>query len=265
MMINSMQAAIIKKDIRAMVSNKRLFPVLLIVPLVFTVFLPTVFILSAYFVPDDLGDFQQLLDLMPVKNQHDTAARTVISLVLNSVIPAFFIMIPVMAASVMAASAFVGEKEKKTLETLLYCPLTLKQIFQSKVWASFFLSMGVSFISFIVMQIVVQIEVLLTTGSMIPPDITWLVALLLVSPAVSLLAITLIVSGSAKAQTMEESQQRSVFLILPVILLAAGQFSGLFLLNAWYMLALGAVFALLAYFLMKRAMVKFTYETLLKH
>lgn len=41
------------------------------------------------------------------------------------------LMIPVMASSVMAASSFVGEKEKHTLETLLYSPLSLKQLFQS--------------------------------------------------------------------------------------------------------------------------------------
>jgi len=263
-MINSGQAAIIKKDIRAIVANKRLFPVLLVVPLVFTVFIPSLFILIVYFVPDDLGDFRQLLDMMPIVNQSDTLERTVISLIMNYIVPVFFILIPVMAASVMAASAFVGEKEKRTLETLLYCPLTLKQIFQSKVWASFFLSMGVSVASFIVMLVVVEVEVLLTTGSMLPFDFTWLVVLLLVSPAISILAITLIVSGSAKAQTVEESQQRSIFLILPVILLATGQFTGLFLINVWYLLAFGAVFALAAYILMKRAMANFTYELLLR-
>ena len=263
-MINSMQAAIIRKDIRAIVSNKRLFPVLLVVPLVFTVLIPSLFIFMIHFIPDDLGDFQQLLDLLPVVNHSEPLDRAVMSLILNNVIPVFFILIPVMAASVMAASAFVGEKEKRTLETLLYCPLTLRQIFQSKVWASFFLSMGVSVASFVVMFVVAEIEILLMTGRMLPLDFTWLVVLALVSPAISILGITLIVSGSAKAQTIEESQQRAVFLVLPVILIATGQFSGVILINAWYLLAIGAVLALVAYFMMKRVMANFTYEALLR-
>jgi len=164
----------------------------------------------------------------------------------------------------MAASSFVGEKEKRTLEALLYGPLSLKQIFTSKVLASFILSMVVSFASFLVMLVVVETAVILTTGSMLLPDISWLVTMLVVSPAVSLLAITLIVSGSAKAQTMEESQQRAVFLVLPLLLLIAGQFTGVILINAWFLLGVGVVFAILALFSMKSSMRKFSYEILLK-
>ena len=65
--------------------------------------------------------------------------------------PLYFLIIPIMAATVMSATSFVGEKEKQTLETLLYCPLSLKQIFRAKVLASFLLSMLVSGISFVAM------------------------------------------------------------------------------------------------------------------
>jgi len=263
-MINSMQTAIIKKDLRSITSNKRLFPVLLIVPFVLTVVLPLIFILAIHFTPDDMGDLQKMLDLLPSGRQLDTMSRTLMSLILNSIIPIFFIITPIMAASVMAASSFVGEKEKRTLETLLYGPLSLKQIFTSKVLASFILSMVVSFASFLVMLVVVETAVILTTGSMLLPDISWLVTMLVVSPAVSLLAITLIVSGSAKAQTMEESQQRAVFLVLPLLLLIAGQFTGVILINAWFLLGVGVVFAILALFSMKSSMRKFSYEILLK-
>jgi len=263
-MINPMQAAIIKKDFRNIVSNKRLFPVLLIVPLIFTIVLPSVFILTISFAPDDMSDLQPLIDMMPTGKQYESPSHAFIALVLNNIIPVFFAMIPIMAASVMAASSFIGEKEKRTLETLLYCPLTLKEIFQSKVWASFLVSMLVSFSSFIVMLIVVETEVLLITGSMILPDVSWLAMMLVVSPSVSLLAITLIVGGSAKAQTVEESQQRAVFLIIPLLFLFVGQFTGIILINAWYLLGMGAVIAVLAAVLMKRSEKRYTYEVLLR-
>jgi ABC-type Na+ efflux pump permease subunit len=258
-----MQKAIIKKDFQSIVSNKRLFPVLLIVPLVFTVILPSIFIFAISFAPDELGEMQTLIDLLPQNKQEDTIVRTVIMLIINYVLPMFFTMIPIMAASVTAASSFVGEKEKRTLETLLYCPLTLKKIFQAKVGASFLLSMTISLSSFLVMMVVVETEIILTTGSMLIPDISWLAVLLVVSPAVSLLAITLIVSGSAKAQTIEESQQRSVFLIIPILIMAIGQFSGVILINAWYLLGVGAILAVLAVVFMRKSEHKFTYEILL--
>ena len=87
--------------------------------------------------------------------------------------------------------------------------------------------------------------------------------MLLVSPGVSLIAVTLIVRVSAKAKSVEDAQQGAVFLILPVILLVAGQFSGILLVNAWVLLALGLACAALAAILLKRAAGSFTYEALL--
>ena len=108
--MNVGQFALIKKDIRGITSNKQIFAVLLIVPLVLTVVLPSIFVLVLTQKPDAASDFQKLLDMSP-----------------------FFLIVPIMASSVMAASSFVGEKEKHTLETLLYSPLSLRQLFQSKV------------------------------------------------------------------------------------------------------------------------------------
>ena len=173
-------------------------------------------------------------------------------------------MIPIMTASIMAGSSFVGEKERHTLETLLYCPITLRQIFRAKVLAAFFLSMAVSLGSFLVMCLVLETEAVLLLGSLLPPGANWLVTLFLLAPAVSLVAVTLIVRGSAKAKSVEESQQRAMFLVIPVVLLIVGQFSGAMLLNVWILLALAAVCALLAVLLFHRALRRFTYERVLE-
>ncbi len=263
-MINAMQIAIIKKDLQGLIFNKRLFPPLLIVPFVFTIVIPTIFIFIIHFAPEEAVELQELLDLLPLSERSDNIQRLLTGLVFNHILPVFFMIIPIMAATIMAASSFAGEKEKRTLETLLYCPLTLKQIFQSKVLASFILSMLVSFGSFLIMILVIETETLLITGSLMPLNMNWLIIMALVSPAISLMAITLIVRGSAKAQTMEESQQRAIFLIFPVLLLVIGQFTGVLLINAWLLLALGAVFALIAGLLMKGCIRKLNYEILLK-
>lgn len=259
-----MQKAIIQKDLRGIATNKRLFPALLIVPVIFAVFLPTVFILSILFSPTESSDFQQLLQLLPNLGTGDLLKQNLIAYLLNSILPLFFIIIPVMAASVMSASSFVGEKEKRTLETLLYSPLCLKSIFQAKVLASFLLSFVVTVGAFALMVLVVELQLYLILGVTIWPGLNWLITLLLVSPAISLIAVTLIVRGSAKAQTMEESQQKAVFLIMPVILLVLGQFTGVLLLSSWMLLALGILCATIAGLLLKNALHRFTYEELLR-
>ncbi len=255
--------ALIKKDFRGVASNRRLFSALLIVPLVLTIILPSIFLVTIHFVPDN-PDVANLLSLLPEAAGMESLELTLSSMILNYILPVFFMMIPIMTASIMAASAFVGEKERHTLETLLYCPLTLKQIFQAKVWASFLLSMVVSLISFTAMLLVMETELFFLMGKLILPSVNWLVVMLLLSPAISLIAVTLIVRGSAKAQSVEESQQSAVFLILPLILLIAGQFTGVLLMNVWILLGLGIVCVALAWILLQKSMGRFTYEKLLQ-
>lgn len=254
--------AMIYKDFRGVVSNRRLFASLLIVPIVLTVLLPSIFVIAGHFTPDD-PDLQQMLSLLPESMQESSLEQLIHRMLLNYILPVFFLMIPIMTASIMAASSFVGEKEKRTLETLLYAPLTLKEIFRAKVLACFLVSMLVSLISFAAMLLVLETELFFLTGSGLFPGISWLVILLLVSPAISLIAITLIVRQSAKAKTVEESQQGTVFLIIPIVLLAIGQFTGVLMLSVWVLLGLGVLCALVAGLLLKRAMGNFTYEKLL--
>lgn len=256
--------AIIGKDLRGIVNNRRMLLTLLIVPLVLTVLIPTVFVLVIYFIPSEAADLQRLLALLPAEKEEAAFEAEAIRLVFNYMLPVFFLIIPTMAASIMSASSFVGEKEKHTLETLLYCPLPLRQIFRAKVLASFFLSMIVSFVSFAAMLLVLESEIFFFAGAFLVPDIRWLPVMLLLSPAISMIAITLIVRLSAKAQSVEDAQQGAAFLLIPILLLMAGQFTGVLLISTWVLLGLGGLCALLAFLLMKKAMGRFTYELLMK-
>ena len=258
--MNRGMMAIMKKDFYGVIENKRLFITMLIVPLVLTLVVPTIFIFGIHFAPGET-DLNQLLKLLRVVTDMEQALY---GLFLNYIMPIFFLVIPVMTSSITAATSFVGEKEKRTLETLLYCPLTLRQIFIAKVLASFSLSILVSFISFLAMAVVLEIELVYLTGSMLLPSVSWVLILFLVGPAISLIAVTLIVRGSAKAQTVEESQQSAVFLVLPIVLLIVGQFTGMMLVNARILLGIGVVSVVLAWVLLGRAVKRFHYERLLK-
>lgn len=261
--MNSKQLVLIKKDIRSITANKRVLTVMLVVPLVMTIVLPSIFVLTFVLAPESISDFQVLLDMLPDADGRSDQ-QLVLELLLNNIMPIFFLMIPIMASSVMAASSFVGEKEKHTLETLLYSPLTLKQLFQAKILAGFFVGMAVSILSFAAMLLVVEAEVLLLIGGGIIPNISWLVILLLISPAISLAGIAITVRGSAKAQTIEEAQQRAVFLVFPIIALIIGQFGGILLINVWLLLVFGIALVIADVLLMRGAAGRFTYEQLLK-
>ena len=61
--------AIIKKDFRGVASNRRLFSALLIVPLALTIVLPSIFVMTIHFVPDD----QVITHLLPLLPAASTA------------------------------------------------------------------------------------------------------------------------------------------------------------------------------------------------
>lgn len=262
--MNVRQLAVMTKDIRGVTLNKQVFAVLLIVPLALVIVLPSIFVLVTAFAPDAASDFQKILDMLPADNGARSQQQRIFGLILNNIMPVFFLMIPIMASSVMAASSFVGEKEKHTLETLLYSPLSLKQMFQAKILAGFSVGMMVSYISFAAMMLVLELEVFLLTGEALLPSSSWLAIMLLIAPAISLIAIAVTVRSSAKAQTIEEAQQRAVFLVFPILALLIGQFTGILLISAGLLWGVGAVLAALDVLLMRGAAGSFTYEKLLR-
>ena len=74
--------AIIKKDFRIIASNRRLFPALFIVPLVLTIVLPSIFVITIHFVPDD-PDITKLLSLLPETARMESLELTLSGIILN--------------------------------------------------------------------------------------------------------------------------------------------------------------------------------------
>ena len=63
--------AIIKKDFRGLAANRRLFIALLIVPLILTIVLPSIFLITIHFTPPTLIirlTFQKFYQLWQAKN-----------------------------------------------------------------------------------------------------------------------------------------------------------------------------------------------------
>ena len=106
------QLAVIIKDVRGITSNKQVLTVMLVVPLVLTIIVPSAVVLAAVLAPETVSELQTLLDMLPAAGAGLSRQQVIFGLVLNSIMPAFFLLIPFMASSVMAASSFVGEKEK---------------------------------------------------------------------------------------------------------------------------------------------------------
>ena len=90
--MNAAIYAIIQKDIRGITSNKRLFSTIIIVPLVLTLLLPSIFIFAIQFAPEELDELQEVLKLLPSTEQTKELDQMALSLILNNIMPVFFLL-----------------------------------------------------------------------------------------------------------------------------------------------------------------------------
>jgi ABC-type Na+ efflux pump permease subunit len=231
---------------------------------VLVVLLPALFTVLAVWFPDELGDFKTAFALLPVKFSVDEMVKAGYYFVMNYFTPAYFVLVPIMSASVAAASSFVGEKERRTMETLLFSPLKLKDIFLAKIVGAMCVALmitGISFLGFL--AIAITGSILVFDGFVLDIAI-WASILFLIAPSISLVSVTVMVFASAKAKTFQEAQQYAALMIVPVMLLfMVPQMTGLFLLNAPQMALIGAGLFLAALLLVRLSSAGFTSEKLL--
>lgn len=263
--------AIIKKDFGEAMSSNMTKAALIVVPLIMVLVLPVMMTVMCMVAPGEMGemgemgDFGPMLALLPVQFGLDEAVKAGYYYMMNYLVPAFFLLVPVMAASVAAGSSFAGEKERRTLETLLYCPLTVRQLFQAKVLGSFLLALMVTWIAFVGFLAVAIAGSILVYGGFVLNLGIWAVLLFVIVPAVTLVGITVMVLASAKAKTYQEAQQYAALLIVPVMLVfIVPQIAGLFLYGPLELLGIAVVILAAGFALMRLASRTFTPEKLLR-
>jgi len=262
-MVNKMQAALIRKELRGVVKTRSFFLDYLLLPLVFALILPVGAVLLVVLMDTAATEFEQIMAMMMISIPEGGEDLALIQMLINNFMPMFFLMIPPMIVTAISAASFTGEKERRTLETLLYSPMSLREVFSAKIIGALLVAMIVTLVSFVVMVVFVAILVWFLLGVIFIPDLVWVVVLFLVAPAFSFLGIIIQVRISAKAKSSEEAYQRGGVLVLPLILLMVSQFAGFIMISTWMFAVLGVILAVIGWLLMRVAFRKFTYEELL--
>jgi ABC-type Na+ efflux pump permease subunit len=137
-----------------------------------------------------------------------------------------FLMLPLMVSSVIAADSFAGEKERKTLEALLYTPTTDRELFTAKLLGGWAAAITVSILSFILYAVMVNVAGWQSIGHIFFPNWMWIALVFWVSPALAGLGLVVMVFVSARAQGFQDAYQLGGLVVLPVIFLMIGQISG---------------------------------------
>ena len=212
-------------------------------------------------------NIQMMIERMPaaltqsMQGFNDT--QTTIMMILGYLFAPMFLIMPLMSATSIAAESFAGERERKTLEALLYTPATDSELFFGKALAAFLPTMVIAWISFILYSLVLNIAGFPLFGEVWFPLPSWYPLVFWVTPAIAALGVGATVLISTKVQTFMGAYQTSGSLVVIVLALVAGQATGVVYLSAWVGIVLGFVIWLVAGVLFYLAIRKFNRKTLL--
>ncbi|KRM98735.1 ABC transporter permease [Loigolactobacillus rennini] len=231
---------LIKKDLLGIINDEAILFSLCILPLIFSLILPLLILLmgsSNVFISSvgGLNEFIENVDISSFPSDIKAGSEPLYAILMYFFIP-LFLLIPVMIATVIASSSFVGERENKTLEGLLYTPLTNRELVLGKILASAVPAMIATLISVIIYGVLIDTVGLGIFGRAIFPNLNWLVVVLLLNPLIVFLAIALIISVSQHVKTSKFAQSVAMILILPIIGGLISQASGALLLGTRAML-----------------------------
>jgi ABC-type Na+ efflux pump permease subunit len=247
--------------------NKMVIMPMIVVPVIICVVLPAV--LTALALTADMAVMngaeliEEILPYYAIPDDVTTLSTRIVYVFLNYTFVPLFMLVPIMTASVIAANSVVGEKERKTLETLLYTPITNREFLVAKQLSAFLPAVVVTVVSFAGYFLVTNGISLVLDGIVIVQSLLWIPAILLLAPAVSLvgLAVTLLVS--LKSKSFMEAQQMSALVVIPFILLIGVQITGLVVFNVLYVIVFSLLMFALAYVLIARVGPKFERERII--
>ena len=264
---------IARKDIKEASQNKAVWLPIVIVPAIFVLIMPAALILgfstaaTAIENPMSDPDFAMFLDRMPafmtelIRGLDER--QSAIMLLLGYLFAPFFLIMPLMFSTVIAAESFAGERERKTIEALLYTPATDAELFTGKVLAGFIPAVLITLVSFAAYTIVLNAMAYPRMGRLWFPLPSWYPLVLWISPAISLLGIAFTVLISVKTQTFMGAYQTSGSLVLVVLALLAGQATGVIYLSVLVGLLIGMVLLVIDAVLMYFAVRIFNRDKLL--
>ena len=167
--------------------------------------------------------------------------QMMIVLILGYMFAPMFLIMPLMIASIIGADSIVGEKERKTLEALIYTPATDMELYLAKVLSAFLPALLIAWVSFIVYTVVIDVAGMPIMGRVWFPLPHWWALIIWVAPGVAALGMLVIVMVSSRVSTFMAAQQTSGILVLPIVLLVVGQASGVMYFGTELVLLLGAV------------------------
>lgn len=256
--------AVMAKDFRAIRRSKAIVIPLIAVPTLLLIVIPL--LIGLFARTAEITDLDRVMGQLPsgvgdeIRNLPKD--EQMIVLTLGFLLAPLVLIIPIMVSAVIAADAFAGEKERKTLEGLLHLPATDRDLFAAKVLVAYVPAVAVTWGGFLLYALVANSVGWSVMGRVFIPTANWLVMILWLAPAMAAFALGLLVIVSSRTSTTQEANQLGGAVILPLIFFFIAQAAGLLLVPLGVAIAFGAVVWLIAGLLLVYGARRFTRDEL---
>lgn len=224
---------IARKDLKVAMQNKGVVLPMIILPLVLFVVFPWVMVYASSMAGSSstsISNVDEMLARMPSGLLNELSGYThvqqMIVFTLVYMLAPMFLLMPMMVSSVLAADSFAGEKERKTLEALLYTPTTDRELFVAKLFGAWTTAVTVAILSFMLYAVMVNLAGWQSIGHIFFPNWMWVALVFWVTPAVAGLGLVVMVFVSVRAQGFQDAYQTGGLVVLPIVGLMIGQISG---------------------------------------
>jgi len=208
---------IASKDIREYLSSRALVISVVALPLIISVTIPFFIKTLLLNVPTNLSP-QVTRFLPPVLRQAllVMGPKQALYWYMFSVVTLpMFLLLPITSVIVLASDSFAGEKERRTLETLLAEPVSLTTLFLGKTLAPSSVALCVTWASVTVYWVLAS-HYASVVGVSVTPNLVWVTAMLVVVPTITFANVGLVAWISSFSKGFKEAQQLSGILILPI-------------------------------------------------
>lgn len=240
-------AAILRKDLVVVARNRGVYVPLLVTPLLLLFVLPGFLILgpqllsgAAESLPTDPGG--ALSGLVPaLEGTADGAPPVWERVVLEYLTAPLFLLVPLVAATVLAADSFAGERERRTLEGLLHSPTTDRELFVGKLLVALIPAMSLALVAFAAYAVYANVLGAGAVGGLFFPTPVWLLLVFWVAPGLSTLGLGLMVVVSSRVRSLQAAHQIGSLVIMPFVLVVIAQVSGSLFFDAATVLVLGSL------------------------
>ena len=236
---------IVRKDLKVVFQNKGVSIPLIVVPVIALIAAPWVARLVpmlGYLATTDAAWLDNLIQRLPgiqaARAGYDEVQMFVVALLVYLLAP-LYVALPLMVALTIACDSFAGEKERKTLEALLYTPTTDWELLLGKLLSAWLPALGITWGGFLLYTVTANLAAWPVMGRLFFPTTVWVILAVWVAPAMAALGLGAMVLISSRARTFQEATGPAVMVILPgLMLLGSGVLGGMYS-SAWVMALLG--------------------------